>query len=209
MYKPTGNIVYGETKYHKGVDKGKRKYAEYKHEVTSKILLRNYESSLKNNFIITDVTHGDSKKRFYHIWQGIKARCTCTTDTTYKFYGGKGIKICDRWLDYTVFKYDMENGYKDNLTIDRIDPSGNYCKENCRWITQREQVKNQKREITYHFITINGVTKRIYEFLEDNNIKMNTYQYRLYRGWDEARACTEKIKPLTVNQKIQYGHIKK
>lgn len=81
--------------------------------------------------------HGDHKKRLYSIWEGMKARCNNSKSIAYKRYGGRGIKICNEWTDYVNFKnWAIINGYTDILTIDRKNNDGNYCPENCRWVTK-------------------------------------------------------------------------
>ena len=103
--------------------------------------------------------HGMAKKgkkrtRFYQIWAGMKTRCTNKKRFYYKlYYGGIGIKVCDEWMKFENFKNDMYQCYLEhiekfgikNTTIDRIDPYGNYKKENCRWATIQEQNLNQRR----------------------------------------------------------------
>lgn len=101
----------------------------------------------KNN-----TTHGEShsnRTRLYNIWCGMRQRCNNPKHDAYRLYGGKGVKVCDAWNDYTVFKaWAMNAGYAANLCIDRIDPSKGYCPENCRWITASENTaranKNHK-----------------------------------------------------------------
>ena len=100
-----------------------------------------YEPLLKRNTI-----HGESKTRLYHIWRGIKTRCQNTNHGDYKNYGARGIEICNEWNNsYITFRnWALSNGYTDDLTIERKNVDGNYCPENCCWITKSEQVKNQR-----------------------------------------------------------------
>ena len=87
-----------------------------------------------------NTSHGLSHTRLYTIWCGIKERCNTPTAINYKFYGAKGVSICQEWLhDFRAFyEWSMANGYKEDLTIDRKDSDGDYCPENCQWITQSE-----------------------------------------------------------------------
>ena len=95
-----------------------------------------------------EIKHGDScgekKSRLYRIWTDMKSRCLNPKHQSYKYYGGKGIKICDEWKNnYLAFKsWALSFGYRQNLSIDRINSDGNYCPENCRWLAMSENVRN-------------------------------------------------------------------
>ena len=84
--------------------------------------------------------HGLSNTRLYRIWCNLKTRCLNPHSDNYAFYGGKGVSVCEEWLhDFqTFYDWAMGNGYEDNLTIDRKDSNGDYCPQNCQWITQSE-----------------------------------------------------------------------
>lgn len=88
-------------------------------------------------------THGKANTRFYKIWQGMKKRCMNPNSTNYEFYGGRGIKVCDSWLNFENFDKDMLDGYEDNLTLDRIDNRKGYSLENCRWVSMSVQDYNK------------------------------------------------------------------
>lgn len=100
-------------------------------------------------------THGGSNDRLYKVWSSMKHRCQNKNDPAYRFYGEKGIKVCDEWLKYQNFKkWAVENGYKRGLTIDRIDSNKDYCPLNCRWISHSEN----SRRIAKNILTVDGVT---------------------------------------------------
>jgi hypothetical protein len=91
-------------------------------------------------------THGNSKKSIYNIYYGMKRRCYNDKVKCYPHYGGRGIKVCDRWLQSSQnFIEDM--GERPSLlhSLERVDVNGHYCPENCKWATQKEQVKNRRK----------------------------------------------------------------
>lgn len=94
--------------------------------------------------------HGKSKSRQYRIWLGMKARCFNKDNKDYRWYGKKGIKVCDKWNKSfaSFYRWAYENGYKDDLTIDRIDPKGDYEPANCRWIPWLENVSKKNNNLT-------------------------------------------------------------
>ena len=109
-------------------------------------------------------THGEghnARTRLYNIWCGMRQRCNRPTHHAYSLYGGKGVKVCEEWNDYTVFKeWALSHGYADNLSIDRIDPDKGYCPENCRWLTPSENTaRANKNHTTRKVIRGEGVSK--------------------------------------------------
>lgn len=104
-------------------------------------------------------------KRLVTIFKGMRQRCYYPKHKGYKRYGGRGIKICDEWLnDRTKFyRWSLENGYRNDLTIDRIDNNGNYEPTNCRWVSIKEQENNRTNN---HKITINGQMRTIAQWAE-------------------------------------------
>jgi hypothetical protein len=92
-------------------------------------------------------THKLSGHRLYITWARMKQRCLNPKSTSYKIYGGRGIKISKDWLKFENFYRDMFPTWKENLTIERVDVNGNYCKENCKWIPSIEQNYNRRNSI--------------------------------------------------------------
>lgn len=98
----------------------------------------------------THKKHGYTRTRLYRIYYKMKERCYRPSNDNYKYYGGLGVTICKEWLnDFKTFaEWALNNGYSENLTIDRIDCGGNYEPSNCRWITIQEQQKNRRKRGT-------------------------------------------------------------
>ena len=90
--------------------------------------------------------HGGRKTRLYSIWAGMRKRCTNKNCTAYGNYGGRGIKVCKEWKDFSVFRdWALKSGYLDSLSIDRINVDGNYEPANCRWATAKMQANNRRK----------------------------------------------------------------
>lgn len=139
--------------------------------------------------------HGMRKTRIYRTWSHMKGRCNNPNDKAYKYYGGRGIKVCDRWNDFVNFQEDMGADYDDSLSIERINVNGDYKKFNCRWIKFSEQSKNRR---TNRKITYKGVTKNINDWAKDLGIKRTTLRMRLDRyGYSIDK---------TFNEKVSYNH---
>lgn len=100
-------------------------------------------------------THGLSRTKFYRVWCSMRRRCNDPNVSEYKNYGGRGIKVCERWLDFNNFYDDMYSSYKEGLTLERTDNEKGYCKENCKWITHKEQHSNKR---TTRLVTLDGET---------------------------------------------------
>jgi len=94
-------------------------------------------------------THGSSYTRLYNIWLRMKARCYNKNEHCFKWYGGKGVAICMEWQDYIVFEqWAINNGYADDLTIDRLSSNGNYEPSNCEWVTRGENSRRAQTKVS-------------------------------------------------------------
>lgn len=124
--------------------------------------------------------------RLYNTWQNMKRRCYDKKSQYYQDYGGRGITICDEWLNdnKTFFEWALNNGYQDDLTIDRIDVDGNYEPSNCRWATNDEQANNMRTNIN---LTYNGKTQSIAQWSRELGIKQNTLYARYHMGWSDIQ----------------------
>lgn len=126
-------------------------------------------------------------------YQHIKERCYNPNSKSYKRYGGRGISMCDEWLNsYQAFEeWCLSHGFENNLAIDRIDNDGDYSPENCRFVTLKEN--NQKRRTTVYY-TIDGITKNLQQWCDYYNINRGTVVTRLKNGWTIEDALTKPVK---------------
>ena len=124
--------------------------------------------------------HGLHGIRLYRIWNGIKNRTNLSNkNIAYKNYSGRGITICEEWKEFMPFyNWAINNGYQDNLTIDRIDVNGNYEPKNCRWATMKEQQNNKRNN---RFITYNGEKHTISEWKNIYNLSDSVVNNKLYK----------------------------
>lgn len=137
--------------------------------------------------LMTDVNRnkifidGRSKTNLYQRWLYMKKRCYNKNNQDYKDYGGRGITICDEWLkDYTSFKkWAYANGFKENLSIDRIDVNGNYEPSNCRWVDSDIQSKNKRNNV---FLEKNGEVKILQEWAGELGISKTTLKRQVLKG---------------------------
>ena len=125
--------------------------------------------------------HNGRRTKLYSVWCTMKERCCNPNSKSYKHYGGRGISVCEEWTNsFAAFKaWADSTGYRDGLTIDRIDCSGNYEPSNCRWATSAEQNRNYSRN---HFITYRGETKCLCDWADEFGINRSTVLFRLNSG---------------------------
>lgn len=145
-------------------------------------------------------THGKRYTKLYYIWSNMKDRCLNKNCKNYPSYGERGIKICENWLCFEDFyEWSITNGYKEGLSIDRIDNDGDYCPENCRWTTMKQQCYNRRSN---HYIEYNGKTQTITQWAEEYGLTEQVLSSRLRKGWDMDKALIEpkrEIKKLEFN----------
>jgi hypothetical protein len=140
-----------------------------------------------NGFDFNNASH----HRIYTIWFDMKRRCYQPQNKRYYRYGGRGITVCDEWLDFqSFFDWSLANGYRDDLTIDRADTDGDYSPQNCRWVNWKTQANNKANN---HYITYQGKTQTMMEWSEELNISYTTLRRRFNLGWDVKKAFNRPI----------------
>ena len=133
-----------------------------------------------------------SRTKLYNTWQKILSRCLNQNDKVYKNYGGRGIKVCDRWADsFENFLKDMGKKPSAKHSIERIDNNGDYSPENCRWATPKEQTWNRRNTI---YVDYNGKKIALPELAHQFNMKTSIVYKRLKRGWDLKTALTAPVR---------------
>lgn len=140
---------------------------------------------------IRTLSHGESRNgrtKEYRTWKGIRTRCKNTSHHKYPIYGGRGIRICNRWESYTNFLEDMGRAPSETHSIERINVDGDYEPNNCKWATPKEQANNTRRAC---IIEIGGISKRLSQWCDQYNQRYHLARARiLYSGWDPIMALT-------------------
>lgn len=145
--------------------------------------------------------YNDSRLR--KIWEAMHERCEYSRHPRFKDYGGRGIKVCDAWDSYLPFaKWAFRNGYRDGLTLDRIDFNKGYSPSNCRWATMREQQNNKRSN---HKIEYNGETRNLSEWADMYGISKTTLRYRIKCGWPIEKALFEPVRPYRADMRDEKG----
>ncbi len=137
-------------------------------------------------------THGMSKTKVYSVWLNMRRRCYEPSNNRYKSYGAKGIRVCDRWLDFNLFFLDVGDLPFEGATLDRISPLGDYEPSNVRWASQKQQQRNRanNRKFTY-----GGESLTSSEWAERLGVGPKTMATRLLgRGWSIERALHQPIR---------------
>ncbi len=141
-------------------------------------------------------THGHKSEgqvsRTYMAWQSMIKRCTNPNDKAYHNYGGRGIKVCKRWMKFENFLEDMGEPPTQEHSIDRIDNDGNYCKANCQWAIPKEQARNRRNNL---FITYRNKTQLLIQWAEEYQISYYVLWERLFKlGWSIEKALTTPVR---------------
>lgn len=139
--------------------------------------------------------HGEISTRLYMIWGRMNERCNpnAADQERYKRYSGRGISVCNEWKSYENFaKWARENGYRDDLSIERIDNDGDYCPENCTWVTKKEQARNRTTTMTVHYL---GRDMSLAEACEIAGMSYKLVWYRISQaGWTFEKAISTPVK---------------
>ena len=139
-------------------------------------------------------------KSIYWCWKAIKQRVLNPKCAAYHNYGGRGIGMCDEWLEFEPFlAWSLASGWQKGLELDRIDNDGDYCPENCRWTTSRANTNNRRLTILF---TIDGVTRPLTEWADISGIPQRTIGYWRYTHGDEY--AKERIR-----EAIEHGYLRK
>ena len=139
------------------------------------------------------LSHRMSHTRIHNIWLTMRQRCNKPRCSTYHKYGAKGIRVCEEWdKSFEAFRdWSFSHGYTDTLTIDRIDPKGNYEPANCRWVTQKVQQNNRSNNV---LLTYNGETHSLAFWSEIKGLPYRILYDRYRRRWDVNRIFEQPIR---------------
>lgn len=130
--------------------------------------------------------HNGTHTHLFDVWRTMKERCLNKTYKGFPNYGGRGITVCDEWLDFENFRtWANSNGYREDAgrgkcTLDRIDVNGNYEPSNCRWVDAKTQARNRRNTV---FIEYGGARRSMAEWAEVLGVKFNTLYWRYSEGW--------------------------
>ena len=131
------------------------------------------------------------KQPWYGSYHSMIDRCYRETSQNYKFYGGRGIKVCEEWLNPIKFAEWVKNsGYQPGLWIDRRDTEGDYTPENCKWSTPKEQANNRRNNVP---LTYKGETHNLAEWAEILGVKKSLIKNRRWRGWSIERIIEQEV----------------
>lgn len=138
------------------------------------------------------ITHGKRNTRLYRIWLNMKTRCYNKNRNQYNDWGGRGIVVCDEWLNdfMNFYNWAINNGYSDNLSIDRVDVNGNYEPSNCRWAARKQQANNTRQNV---YLTYNGKTQTMMQWADELGVSYSTMQRKRDLGKYFVIACLSRF----------------
>lgn len=147
----------------------------------------------------------EHRSKLYCVWVAMRQRCDNPNNRDYKYYGAKGVKVCEEWYDYLSFKdWATKSGYSDGLTIDRVNTYGDYSPDNCRWITIVEQQQNKSNS---RLITYKGETHNLTEWSKITGISREALKHRLNCGtWSIEEILTT---PVIKDNKVKQSYKKR
>ena len=147
--------------------------------------------------------HGMTGSPEWYCWDSVLSRCYNPNDASFSRYGGKGIEVCERWqrgpAGFLNFYEDMGARPADKDSIDRIDNTGHYTPNNCRWATHQEQANNRSSN---RLLTYNGETRTVMEWSRLKRISRSTLSGRIDRGWSVEKALTTPVRKQKNNRKM-------
>lgn len=142
-----------------------------------------------------NTTHGRTRTRLYTAWNAMHERCRNPKNDEFHNYGGRGIRVCERWSRFEAFLQDVGEPPTDRHTLERIETNGNYEPGNCKWATRKEQARNKRNN---RLITFRGKTRSLVEWGEETGFGGSRIGNRLRIGWSIERALTEQANPKRV-----------
>lgn len=147
------------------------------------------------------IKHGMYGTKLYNIWAGMKQRCNLKSDERYKNYGGRGITYCPEWEEFKGFaEWAYKSGYKEGLSIERINVNGNYCPENCEWIPLVKQARNRRPSL--RITDENGNERLVVDIAEEIGIDADVVRARYESGWNLRDALYTPLIMQTVRKKV-------
>lgn len=163
------------------------------YDVSSNSLRRGDTTKCRSCSAKLSQVHPYAKDPIKVVFMGMKQRCYNKNHVAYDRYGGRGIKVCEEWLEDPVkfYGWAYANGYGDGMSIERVDYDGDYCPENCKFIPLSDQSKNRSGN---HMVTIHGETLCLTEWCELLHIPYESVKGRVLKGWDEKDAMLECIR---------------
>ncbi len=140
---------------------------------------------------LSNITHGLTKTPEYGVWSHMKRRCEDPSDSSYERYGGRGIRVCERWSSFELFIEDMRQRPTPRHSIERLHNDGNYEPDNCVWGTKKEQARNRRSN---RIITVSGDSQCMAVWADRTGISIGTLWNRLSHGWSHERTVSTPVR---------------